>query len=309
MILSGKLILQHQSYIQFTFQDAHSTKEIDDLRNQIDQLREKLVHNQELYNCENDRHIQVVEKLESCLTHIHQQHHQEIEHIFAKKRAELNELECELEKQRDRTERLLNEKDRELETLRKQLENPTNINNEITQKSTSASTIISELFPHELSSSTIGGPTTSMNSDNNNNNNNNNNSILYFIQEQQLREQELTSLRKQRHELELAIRDVHNKYSFEINQLQTTIEQLQDDLEHSKLSTQRQELLTKHEHNIDYIKNVFYHYLLANDTQVKSTMANALMTILHFSTKEKAKIENHRKTSTTFTSGSWFNYK
>ena len=121
-----------------------------------------------------------------------------------------------------------------------------------------------------------------------------NNNLLYFIQEQQLHDQEIVSLRKQRYELDLTIRDLHKKYSFEINQLQTIIEQLKDDLEHIKLSTQRNEVLTKNEHNIDYIKNVFYHYLLSNDTQVKHTMANALMTILHFSTKEKAKIESQK---------------
>jgi hypothetical protein len=75
-----------------------------------------------------------------------------------------------------------------------------------------------------------------------------------------------------------------------------------------KLSEQRNVTLTKNEHNIDYIKNVFYHYLLANDTQVKHTMANALMTILHFSTKEKAKIESQKPTN-SLTSTSWFNSK
>jgi hypothetical protein len=225
-----------------------------------------------------------------------------MEQILTRKRVELNELECELEKQRDRTTRLLNEKDRELDTFKKQspnLENKISPSPDLKQSDV-PTTIIGEFFPHHLSSSsTIGGPMTLLNSDNN---------LLYFIQEQQLREQELLSLRKQRHELELTIRDLHKKYSFEINQLQTIIEQFKDDLEHIKLSTQRNESLTKNEHNIDYIKNVFYHYLLANDTQVKHTMANALMTILHFSTKEKTKIEN-QKTNNSLTSSSWFNSK
>jgi hypothetical protein len=279
-----------------TFQDTNATKEIEDLRNQIDHLREKLSSSQSLYNAENDRHNQVVEKLELCLTNIREQHRQEIEQILNKKRVQLNELECELEKHRERTIRLLSEKDREVETLKTQtiphipleikpIEEPT--------------TIMSELFPHHLSSSTIGGPTTSLATDHN---------LLYFIQEQQLREQELISLRKQRHELELTVRDLHKKHSFEINQLQLNIEQLTDDLEHMKLSTRRNEVLMKNEHNIDYIKNVFYHYLLANDTQVKHTMANALMTILHFSSKEKAKIENQKSTN-SLTSGTWFNSK
>ncbi|CAF3690365.1 unnamed protein product [Rotaria sp. Silwood1] len=290
--------------------DTNSSKEIDDLRNQIDQLREKLAQSQSLYNCENDRHTQVVEKLELCLSNIHKQHSQEMEQILTRKRVELNELECELEKQRERTQRLLNEKDRELETMKKQLERSTILNNNKISNSISdiqqideSPTIINELFSHNHnhhSTSTIGGPMSPINSDNNN--------LLYFIQEQQLREQELTLLRKQRHELESTIRDLHNKYSFEINQLQITIEKLNDDLEHIKLSTQRNELLNKNEHNIDYIKNVFYHYLLANDTQVKHTMANALMTILHFSTKEKAKIESQKQTN-SLTSGGWFNYK
>jgi hypothetical protein len=228
-----------------------------------------------------------------------------MEQIFTKKRVELNELECELEKQRERTVRLLSEKDRELEALRRQFDTSPITDKKISHLPSSSdvkstdepTTIITELFPQHLSSSTIGGP---LISDNNN--------LLYFIQEQQLREQELISLRKQRYELDLTIRDLHKKYSFEINQLQSTIEQLKDDLEHIKLSTQRNEILTKNEHNIDYIKNVFYHYLLANDTQVKHTMANALMTILHFSTKEKAKIES-QKTTNSLTSTSWFNSK
>jgi hypothetical protein len=37
-------------------------------------------------------------------------------------------------------------------------------------------------------------------------------------------------------------------------------------------------------------------------------MANALMTILHFSSKEKAKIES-QKTPNSLTSGGWFNTK
>ena len=192
-----------------------------------------------------------------------------------------------------------------METVRKQSEIvPIILDQQISHLSPSdpdePTTIVTDLFPHHLSSSTIGGPMTPLNSDNNN--------LLYFIQEQQLREQELISLRKQRHELELTIRDLHKKYSFEINQFQVTNEQLNDDLEHMKLSTQRNEGLTKNEHNIDYIKNVFYHYLLANDSQVKHTMANALMTILHFSSKEKAKIEN-QKTNSSLTTGGWFNTK
>lgn len=273
-------------------QDTNSTKEIDELRNQIDLLREKLSNSQSLYNTENDRHNQVVEKLELCLTTIREQHRLDLDQILTKNRVQLNELECELEKQRERTMRLLTEKDRELETLKTQ--NKISVSDLAQPEEPTA--IMNELFPHH---STIGGPTPSLTSDSN---------LLYFIQEQQLHEQELISLRKQRHELELIVRDLHKKHSFEINQLQINIEQLTDDLEHMKLSTQRNEVLNQNEHNIDYIKNVFYHYLLANDTQVKHTMANALMTILHFSTKEKAKIES-QKSVNSLTSGSWFNSK
>src|SRR4051794_39203236 len=104
----------------FGFQDTNTSKETDDLRNQIDQLREKLVNSQSLYNAENARHAQVVEKLESCLTNIREQHRHELDQLAARKRVEINELECELEKQRERTVRLLAEKDREQEALRKQ---------------------------------------------------------------------------------------------------------------------------------------------------------------------------------------------
>ena len=256
-----------------------------------------------MYNTENVRHHQVVEKLESCLTNIRDQHRLDIEQILGRTRVQLNELETELEKQRERTVRLLTEKDRELETLKTQTKTSPHLEPSISHSSDlkpneESTTIMNEFFPHHLSSSTIGGPT-ALNSETN---------LLYFIQEQQLREQELMFMRKQRHELELTIRDLHKKHSFEISQLQMNIEQLTDDLEHIKLSTQRHEVLSKNEHNIDYIKNVFYHYLLANDIQVKYTMANALMTILHFSPKEKAKVES-QKPSNSLTSNSWFSTK
>jgi len=276
-----------------TMKDTTASKEIDDLRSQIDQLREKLSANQLLFNTESQRHAQVVEKLESCLTNIREQHRQEIEQVFSRKRTELNELECELEKQRERTLRLLNEKDREIETLKTQSQSiPTPVPAIDRQSST---TIVQEFFPH-MSTSTIGGPTTIENN------------LLYFIQEQQLREQKISLLNDECRELKSTIRDLQRKHSIEIHQLQTTIEQLNDDLEHMKLSTQRHENHTKNEHNIDYIKNVFYHYLLANDTQVKHTMANALMTILHFSSKGKAKIES-LKTANSLTGSSWFHSK
>lgn len=93
---------------------------------------------------------------------------------------------------RDRTVRLLNEKDRELETFR-QLSSTsirpaeTNLSLDLPMESP---TILTELFPH---ASTIGGPGTSAE----------NNSILYFVQEQQMREQEVSTLRKQRYDLRL----------------------------------------------------------------------------------------------------------
>ena len=287
------------------FQDTNVTQEIDDLRNQNDQLREKLLSSQSLYNAENERHNQVVAKLQTSLNDIREQHRHELDQFAARKRAELNELECELEKQRERTVRLLAEKDRELEAMKKHWESSSGPTFpaplvQPDEKPSSESTIMSELFPrarHHSSSSTIGGPGTPANVENNN--------ILFFIQEQQLREQEMISLRKQRHELELTLRDVHKKYSYEINQLQVDIEHLKDDLEHRLLSEQRNQALTKNEHNIDYLKNVFYHYLLASDLQVKHTMANALMTILHFSSKEKAKIESVKGTA-SLTNGGWF---
>ena len=274
-----------------------TTKESDELRTQIDQLREKLMQSQSLYNTEHDRHNQVVEKLQVCLTSLRDQHRHDIDQLLGKKRVEINELECELEKQRERTVRLLAEKDREVEAVRHQQGNTTIFEHSpaldvpINEES---STIMGELFAH---SSTIGGPVAPLNPESNN--------LLYFIQEQQLREQELMSLRKQRHELELTIRDLQKKSSYEINQLQMNIEQLQDELERKQLSDRRNESLTKSEHNLDYIKNVFYHYLLATDIQVKHTMANALMTILHFSSKEKAKIDS-QKSNHSLTTSSWF---
>lgn len=280
-----------------TFKDSHTTKELDDVRLQNDQLREKLIQSQSLYNNEIDRHNQVVEKLQTCLTNIRDQHRHEIDQILSRKRVEINELESELEKQRERTVRLLDEKDRELETLGKQISQrkttETNLTIDIPPVDVETPTILNELFPH---ASTIGGPGTTTNGENN---------ILYFIQEQQIKDQEINILKKQRFDLDLAMRDLQRQHAYEISQLQINVEHLQDELEQKKLTEQRHENLTKNEHNIDYIKNVFYHYLLATDQQVKNTMANALMTILHFSTKEKAKIESLKGNHSLTTNG-WF---
>ncbi|CAF0807644.1 unnamed protein product [Didymodactylos carnosus] len=272
-----------------TFKETNTTKEMDDLRAQMEQLREKLYSTQTLYNNENQRHMHVVEKLETCLKTINEQHRQEVEQMMSKKRIEINELECELEKHRERTARILNEKEREIEAIKKLFTGETtklNENEEILTVSTEDSTSVNDLFSRSCSSPPL--PITD------------NVNLLYFVQEQQLRDQELSQLRKQRRELELSLRDIQQHHSYEINQLKQTIEQLNDDIEHLKLSNIRNNTTV---HDFDYIKNVFYHYLITNDISVKQTMVNALMTILHFSSKEKLKINDYQKKANTI---SWF---
>lgn len=269
-------------------QETTSNKEVEDLRGQIDVLRDKLTQSQVLFNAETDRHNEQVEKLQSSLSSVREQHRQELEQLFNRKRLEINELECELEKQRERTVRLLEEKDRELDAMRKQTETT-----KLTSSIDESSSELNEVFPQ----STIGGPNFSTK--------NENGKILFFVEEQQLREQEIVNLRRQRNEIENNLREIHRTHAFEISQYQITIEQLQDELERIKLTERRHQTAKESENNIDYIKNVFYHYLLANDNQVKQTMANALMTILQFSSKEKAKVENEKSNRTLSTTG-WF---
>ena len=201
------------------------------------------------------------------------------------------DLEVEIRKHRDRTIALLSEKDKEIEILRAKsperyeshyVSSFRRTNSQASdsegseysftlsgtrKKGSSADTeaVVSEL----LAKNTLGGPHSS------------DTSILYFAHEQARKDVEINSLRKQKHSLELALRDLQHTSSFKEDKFQEQVEALKEDVRKYERNKSRESA------NLEYLKNVVYKYMVCSDSNGKQQMLNAISTILQFSPREK----------------------
>ena len=202
------------------------------------------------------------------------------------------DLELEIRKHRERTIALLSEKDKEIEILRAKSperyeshyvssfrrtnsqasdsdgsEYSFTLSGTARKKGSSGDTeaVVSEL----LAKNTLGGPHSS------------DTSILYFAHEQARKDVEINSLRKQKHSMELALRDLQHTSSMKEDKYQEQVEQLKEDVRKYERNKSRESA------NLEYLKNVVYQYMVCSDSRGKQQMLNAISTILQFSPKEK----------------------
>lgn len=177
----------------------------------------------------------------------------------------INELEKELVKQRERTMKLLAEKEDELDKFRKE--------NGLFSKNENNSELdtINGLDQSGLESS-----------------------LLYVTQSNAYKETELNKLRLAKNDLEYKLKQTYDEHSVDIDRLQTQISLLKNEIERLKLNQTRSELNSQ---NLEYIKNVVFSYLTTKDLNVKLSMVNAIMQILQFTKNEKQKINQILKFS------------
>ncbi|KAJ8308882.1 hypothetical protein KUTeg_013756 [Tegillarca granosa] len=266
--------------------DNGNSKEVDALKGQINELREKLKNLHIQFDEENDKHNQKLESLHMSLVGQQENHKEELAHVESEHRHQISELEIELKKQRERTVALLAEKDREIDILKStsqqgyentyysQLRNLPD-----SGASAEIPRIRSNSSEEEALSRLLNIPPIGQGEQ----------SLLFYAQEQARKDVEINSLRKQKRQLESALRDLQISSSTKEESLHENIELLEEELRKRERDKSREGA------NLEYLKNVTYKFLTSSDPKAKQQMLNAITTILQFSPREKAVVHTHTK--------------
>ncbi|XP_074124130.1 GRIP and coiled-coil domain-containing protein 1 [Sminthopsis crassicaudata] len=250
-----------------TTKDGNLAKELEENQEQLAELKEKYISLR--LSCEEleRQHQQEAENWKQELAQLQQVHRQELERSQLDFRDRTLKLEEELHKQRDRALAVLAEKDLELEQLR-------------------SVALCSGLQGHkvsggqgsngDLSDSTPDSLTQALHLVASN-------EPTFFLYAEQLarKEVEITSLRKQKHKLEVEVHQLQDRLIVEGEQHREQVCALQSHIEKSIRDQSREGA------NLEYLKNIIYRFLTLSDSLGRQQTLTAILTILHFSPEEK----------------------
>lgn len=246
--------------------DGSQTKELEEVRDQLAELKEKYINLRIQSDEAEARHRRHLEERQQQTAMLQHGHRQEMERLEALHRDDLLQLEAELHKQRERTMALLDEKDKELESLR-----AVAVSCSVSPRASDEPPDASELRGEDdvtgqalLLQATPTEPT-----------------LLLYAEQLARREVEAGALRRQKHQLQ---EDVH--------QLQARLiaNGERHEEEAAELRARLDKLLrdqSREGANMEYLKNVIFKFLTLPDTSGRQQTLGAILTILHFSPQEK----------------------
>ncbi|XP_069852790.1 GRIP and coiled-coil domain-containing protein 1 [Dipodomys merriami] len=248
--------------------DGNLAKELEATQEQLSELKEKYISLR--LSCEEleHQHQQEAEDWKQELARLQQQHRQELERSQLDFRDRTLKLEEELHKQRDRALAVLAEKDLELEQLR--------------------SVALSSGLPGRRSPVGGGGPGDSTDTSSPDSLTQAlqlaaANEPTFFLYAEQLarKEVEITSLRKQKHRLEVEAHQLQERLLEEGERHREEVGVLQSHIEKNIRDQSREGA------NLEYLKNIIYRFLTLPDSLGRQQTLTAILTILHFSPEEK----------------------
>ncbi|XP_012644559.1 GRIP and coiled-coil domain-containing protein 1 [Microcebus murinus] len=248
--------------------DGNLAKELEAAQEQLAELKEKYISLR--LSCEEleHQHQQEAEDWKQELARLQQLHRQELERSQLDFRDRTLKLEEELHKQRDRALAVLAEKDLELEQLR--------------------SVALSSGLPGRRSP--VGGGVPGDPADTSSPDSLTQalqlaaaNEPTFFLYAEQLarKEVEITSLKKQKHRLEVEVHQLQDRLLEEGEQHREEVGALQSRIEKNIRDQSREGA------NLEYLKNIIYRFLTLPDSLGRQQTLTAILTILHFSPEEK----------------------
>ncbi|XP_015752953.1 PREDICTED: GRIP and coiled-coil domain-containing protein 1-like [Acropora digitifera] len=189
----------------------------------------------------------------------------------------LEELERQVLNQRERTLALVAEKDSEIEMLRQRSPSTASSSGESAKPSFtyqrkfvqttggSQASLDSEADStvHELLSKSAGVT-------------GNQGTLVHYAQQQARREAESTAIRRQKNDLEVALRDAEIRENQLLDQANVLKEEIR------KLERDR----SRESANLEYLKNIVLRFMMSTSYSVKQQMIQAIATVLEFSPKE-----------------------
>ncbi|XP_019641418.1 PREDICTED: GRIP and coiled-coil domain-containing protein 1-like [Branchiostoma belcheri] len=274
--------------------DSSVGKEIETLRSQLQELREKHIALRQYCDEQELKDKQKVEDLEARIARIKNEHKKELDKAEEEYRQRAAKLETEMHKQRDRTIELLAEKEKEIQTLQLRSHSPVTpymFSNQSEGSAHSASPrdgrsdagvdddddirsehsdTVSELLvrPHFTPLMPSPGEGT----------------IVHYAEQLARNEVELSAVRKQKHHLEASIHQLQEEIATKEEKYQDQIQALKREVDRLERNRSRESA------NLEYLKNVVLRYMTTSDYAAKDQMFKAIATILQFTSQERTKV-------------------
>lgn len=252
--------------------DSAQTKELEEARDQLAELKEKYINLRVQSDEANVIHKQEIKEHQHALAAFHQTHKQDLEKVEAQHRENFLHFEEELHKQRERTMALLKEKDLEIEKLRAESIQgqivsdcaERGVKGDVDLESGSSVHEECEMFAHTLK---LASPLK--------------NNLLLYAEQLARNEVEISALRKQKHQLEEGLHQLQGKLFANEERHKEEVDELQTQLDKRIRDRSREGA------NLEYLKNVMYRFLTLQDSKGCQQTLMAILTILHFSPQER----------------------
>ncbi|XP_038163893.1 GRIP and coiled-coil domain-containing protein 1 [Cyprinodon tularosa] len=251
-----------------TAKDGCQAKELEEVRDQLSELREKYITLRIQSDEAEARHRQQLEERQQQAAGLQHAHKQELERLEVQHRDELQRLEAELHKHRERTMALLEEKDLELERLRSTVlsssRDASKINNMADSVQEAGSDCEGDAVSLALRQATP-----------------NESTMLLYAEQLARKDVEVGGLRRQKNRLEEDLHQLQARLIANAERHEEETAELRGRLDKLIRDQNREGA------NLEYLKNVIYKFLTLQDASGRLQTLNAILTILHFSPQEK----------------------
>lgn len=259
--LRAQVVLKNKSA-----KDGCQAKELEEVRDQLSELREKYITLRIQSDEAEARHRQQLEERQQQAVALQHAHKQELERAEAQHRDELQRLEGELHKHRERTMALLDDKDQELERLRSASLSCSlrNAGDPADGPQEAGSDCEGDAFSQALRQA---APTES--------------TLLLYAEQLARKEVEVGGLRRHKNRLEEDLHQLQARLIANAERHEEETAELRGQLDKLIRDQNREGA------NLEYLKNIIYKFLTLQDSSGRQQTLNAILTILHFSPQEK----------------------
>lgn len=246
------------------------SKEMKDLKSKVSHLQNQLHSSKSQLKLSEEYHNKITTNLEKSIEELKVQNKAELGQVEVIHRTQIMDLEEQIQKQRERTLALLEEKEKEIHHLK------TSFLSSFSKKESKLSTDDTESADQETLASLLSHSLISSKKDGH---------ILHYVQELARKDVEISNLRQARIQTETSLRKLQqvsalmeDKYSLEVESLKSRIKLLES--KESKDGT-----------NVEYLKNVVLRFLKCNDLGTRQHIVNAIATVLHFTSSEVQEVK------------------
>ncbi|XP_072418834.1 GRIP and coiled-coil domain-containing protein 1 [Chiloscyllium punctatum] len=265
--------------------DGSTTKELESLREQLAELKEKYITQRLAFDEMETKHKAEIEAKNLDISQLQATHKKEIEKLESQCHERVIKLEEEMHKHRDRALAVLAEKDRDTETLRSGFSGLPNHRTYIESRFWSDgegpenTDHLQEDFCQDILKQTA------------NISGSNETTFLHYAEQLARKELEVTTLRKQKHQMEAMVHELKDSLLLEKERHKEVEEVLQDEIQKHLRDKKREGA------NLEYVKNVTYRFLTMPDTLGRQQTLTAILTVLHFSPQEKQNVMKQQASS------------